>query len=277
MTPALLFDIDGTLTPPRRAIEPEMVRALVRLRAPLAVAAGSHFALLEPQFFRPAWEAGLRTDFQAFLSNGATHYTCRFSGGYEVTLRSEFDFEARDGAQDYAFLLATLRETLADPDFALPAPLRVIGDTLVDRGSMLNVAPIGRPRGALDADARANRDRFHAYDRESGYRLRVLARLRQRLRRLSEEKRLVVLLGGQTSFDLLVEGMDKTNAARWLLANGFSRVVFFGDALSGQGNDSVMREYVERWTGDDPCPLQTVEVDGWPDTIRQLERLGYLA
>ena len=276
MRTALLMDIDGTLTPARRRIRPEMVAALGRLTAPFNVAAGSHFALLEGQFFRPAWEAGLRSDFHAFLSNGATHYDCRFATAYDIHKRSEFDFAAHLGEADYAFLQEVLRETLANPDFALPEPLTVIGDTIVDRRSMLNLAPIGRPRGALSDAARANRDRFHAFDATSGYRLRVLDHLRERLARLRDEKSLVVLLGGQTSFDLVIEGMDKTNAARWLLANGFQRVVFFGDALAGEGNDSVMRELVERWDEDRPCPVTTVEVNGWRDTLQKLTALGYL-
>jgi hypothetical protein len=272
------MDIDGTLTPPRRVIEQEMVDALGALRVPFGVAAGSHLEMLRSQFFGPLWALGLRRDFDAWLSNGATRYACRFSQGPEVRKVEDFSIRAHLGEADYALLMDVLETVLRAPEFAIPEALRPFpGETtIVDRGSMVNFTPMGRPAGDVGERARTKRDGFAAFDRETGYRARVLAHLGRALGRLVEGKQLSLLLGGQTSFDLVVDGKDKTNAVRALLAEGFDRVVFFGDALSGDGNDSVIRRYVEGWRGAEPCPLTAIEVDGWRDTIAQFRRHGWL-
>jgi len=275
---AILMDIDGTLTPPRRPIEREMVDALGALRVPFGVAAGSHLAMLRSQFFEPLWELGLRRDFDAYLSNGATRYACRYSQGPAVELVEDFSIREHLGEADYATLMDVLHTVLRAPEFAIPAELRPFpGETtIVDRGSMVNFTPMGRPTGDVGDRARTKREGFAAWDRETGYRARVLAFLGGALERLARDRQLTLLLGGQTSFDLVIEGKDKTNAVRSVLAEGFDRVVFFGDALGGNGNDSVIRLFVEQWRGDGPCPLTAVEVNGWRDTIAQFRRHGWL-
>lgn len=84
------------------------------------------------------------------------------------------------------------------------------------------------------------------------------------------------MLGGQTSFDIVVRGQDKTNAVRCLLAEGVRRIYFLGDALHPGGNDSVIREYVEAWSEPGPCPVVAIEVNDWRDTIHTFEKHEWL-
>jgi hypothetical protein len=277
MSLALLLDIDGTLTPPRQTLRHEMADALGRLTVPFHVAAGSDLALVEPQFLAPLWEFGFRGGFEAFVSNGAAHYRCDYGTQLAIVKRGEFDLRRHLGDADLARLFATLESILAGEEFQLPAPLAVIGTRIVDRHGMVNVTPIGRPPGALDAAARRNREAFAVFDRETGYRRRMLLSLRRELDWLCRGKRLQILLGGETSFDLVIEGMDKTAAVRGLLALGVDKVVFLGDALWEGGNDAVISDLIARWRQDGACPLEAVQVEGWEHTIQIFRARGWLA
>ncbi len=272
---ALVFDIDGTLTPPRQRLRPEMATALKGLKVPFHVAAGSDLPLVGPQFLEPLWELGFRGDFDAFLSNGAAHFRCRYGRELSIDRVEEFHFRGHFGDRDYAHLLATVEEVLDDEAFRLDPPLSVIGERLVDRSSMLNVTPIGRPRGELSPEARRNRELFARFDQETGYRRRMREVFHQRLPRLLS-KGLLIMIGGETSFDFMVEGMDKTNALRTLLANGIERLVFLGDALFEGGNDSVVSDFIADWQGDGECPVEAIEVRGPEDALRVFERRDWL-
>ncbi len=276
MALALVFDIDGTLTPPRERLLPEMVAALRSLTVPFHVAAGSDLRLVQPQFLDPLWELGYRGDFEAFLNNGSAHFRCRYSDEPLVDKLDEFNFANHFGEADHAYLLKTVEQVLDDDAFRLEAPLRVIGERLVDRGSMLNVTPIGRPRSSLNEDAMKNRKLFAPFDGETGYRRRMFKVFQARLARLQAENGLLIMLGGETSFDFVVAGMDKTHAIRTLLASGIERLVFLGDALFEGGNDSVISDFVANWREDRECPVEAIQVDGWEDTIRILTQRGWL-
>lgn len=274
---ALLMDIDGTLTAPRAPLGEQMALALGKLTVPFHVAAGSHRELVEPQFLKPLHDFGFRRDFEAFLNNGASHYHCPFSDRFAVEEKDEFHFQRHLGEADYASLVATLERALAEAEFRLPPQVCVIGEQIVDRVSMLNFCPIGRPAGALTARARRNRDEFAAFDRASGYRRKMLSYLERELKDTMGSKGLLIMYGGQTSFDLVIDGQDKTKGVRTLLSMGARRVVFIGDALYEGGNDSVIIRFIEQWRGSSPCPLTAVPVESWQDTIEKLRDHGWLA
>jgi phosphomannomutase len=273
---ALLMDIDGTLTPPREPLPKEMAEALARLAVPFHVAAGSDLPLIEPQFFRPLWEFGVRRDFEAFINNGALHCRCPYSQRYAIDVIESFDFQQHLGLENYKRLVRALEEILADPQFQLPPSLQVIGQQIVYRGSMLNFAPIGRTSGHLNQAALDNRKAFVRFDKSTQYRRRILARLTQAVASLIQEDGLRILFGGETSFDIVIDGKDKTNAVRTLLQMGLQEVVFLGDALFEGGNDSVILDYIARWKHPTPCPLRAIRVEGWEQTIQVCRENGWL-
>lgn len=277
MSLAVLTDIDGTLTPARRALQSEMAEALKRLKVEFHVAAGSDLKLVEPQFLRPLWDFGFRRDFDAFVSNGATHLHCAFSRGFLVENVHDFHFRSHLGEANYQRLLDSIGGILSDPEFALPSTVVVIGEQIVDRDSMLNFAPIGRPKGELSEDAFANRKRFVEFDRSTEYRKRIRDRMVRELSSVISEKGLRIMFGGETSFDIVIEGNDKTKPVRALLDRGIREVVFLGDALFPGGNDSVISDFVTNWKGSGPCPLRPIQVADWKDTIRVMEREGWLS
>lgn len=275
---ALLMDIDGTLTDPRKPLQKEMAEALSKLNIPFFVAAGSHLHLIELQFFKPLWEFGFRYDFEAFLSNGAAHYRCNFSLSYDIELLYEFDFKKYLGEEKYKHLLSVLDEVLTMEQYKLQPSMKVIGEQINDRISMVNCTPIGRPKEPIiSEEAYANRKAFEEFDKTTNYRSRVISFLEMKLSNIIEEKNLIVMLGGKTSFDICIKGKDKTNAVRKLLKDGYEKVIFLGDALDGSGNDSVIRLYIENWKDTKPCPLSAQQVSGWRDTIEKLKSNGWIS
>ena len=246
------------------------------MKVPFHVAAGSDLRLVSPQFLEPLWELGFRGDFEAFLNNGAAHYRCRYRDEREVDLQDELDFQHHFGEEGFARLLATVEEVLDSEEFRMPPPVRVIGERLVDRKSMLNVAPAGRPHSKLSDEAQENREHFVRFDEETGYRRRMKEVFHDRLADLEAEKGLLIMLGGETSFDFVVAGMDKTNAIRSLFVDGYERLVFLGDALFEGGNDSVISDYIAAWDEERECPLEAIQVNGWEETVSVLKRRGWL-
>ena len=249
---------------------------LGRLSVPFHVAAGSHLPLLQQQFFHPLYDFGFRGRFDAFVSNGAVHYRADYREGPSLELISEFDIRDYLGETDYAFLIQVLSETLDLPEFQTHLPLKVAGERIVYRGSMVNCSPIGRALQEL-AEAQRNRAMFVEFDRANQYRERVMAHLKRRLARLMEEKGLTITLGGQTSFDIGVHGQDKTKAVTALIASGAQRVVFFGDALFDGGNDAAIRVMAESWPADSAVKVEAIQVESWLDTMARLRELGFAA
>jgi hydroxymethylpyrimidine pyrophosphatase-like HAD family hydrolase len=267
MASAIVFDIDNTLTPPREALDRDMARRLGELAHPFALAAGSDLGLLMSQFFEPLHAYGFRGEFDAFICNGASRYRCRSGAELSVTPVDEFSLEGQLGKQRFAVLTALLDEMLADPRFALPASVPIVGPRLVDRQAMINIAPSGRQRGALSAEARESRERFVRFDESTGYRARLMPVLRAALDERLPGNDLLLTLGGQTSFDLVVRGRDKSFAVRSLLTEGATHVTYVGDALFPGGNDAAVTDFVAAWPGGN-CPVEIIQVTDYRHTAR---------
>jgi phosphomannomutase len=276
MTTAILFDIDSTLTPPRQPITKEMVEVLIRLSVPFHVAAGSHIALVQGQFLTPLHDYGYRGQFEAFLSNGAIHYSCDYSNGISVKVVSEFNLREYLGKPDYDLIITALKRILRLKKFKPGGGLLVMGKRITDRGSMINFCPIGRVT-VEDAEVSRNRANFVEYDQAHGYRKMVMDYLNHELARLINAHQLSIALGGQTSFDIGVSMHDKSTALRTLLKNGsLSRIIFFGDALFKGGNDEPVLGFIENWDSATPCPVEAVQVESWRDTIKILYARGFV-
>ena len=273
---AVVFDIDNTLTPPRRPLTAEMAAALMSLAVPFHVAAGSDLPLVQEQFLQPLHSFGFRGEVDAFLCNGSNRYRCVFGAKLSVDLVRDFDFSRHLGVDTFRRLLESLDDILDRQEFALPQGVTVIGNRIIDRRSMINVVPIGRTGGLPTTVEYRNRARFVEYDRQSGFRQRLLACLRHELAGLQRDKALIITLGGQTSFDLVIEGNDKSYAVRSLLEEGYRELLYVGDALFPDGNDGAILAFIAAWNGGRPCPLQVVPVSDWQETTCRLRNLGLL-
>jgi hypothetical protein len=114
---------------------------------------------------------------------------------------------------------------------------------------------------------------FKDYDRSTGFRRKFLARLSQELIDFVADG-LRITLGGETSFDLVTEGNDKSFPLHSLLGEGFKHIWYVGDALFEGGNDGAVLKFIEQWHGPTPCPVEAIRVAGWRDTLPLLHQLG---
>jgi len=274
MKTALLFDIDSTLTPPRLPITESMVQVLSNLNIPFHVAAGSHMELLEEQFFKPLFEFGFRGRFEAFISNGAIQYHCDYSSRPNIKEVDLFDIRKHLGDEAYDDLVRELENTVKIPGFQLPGHLRVFGDVIANRISMVNFSPIGRVK-VETPEVRENRDAFVRFDKETNYRRNILDYFDNIFSDLMAEKGLKITLGGQTSFDVGVLGQDKSKAVRALLASGVEKLIFIGDALFEGGNDAAIRECIDDMPTDSKVKAQYFQVESFNETENLLKEFGF--
>lgn len=275
MKTVLLFDIDKTLTPPRLPITKDMVNILCNLLVPFHVVAGSHLNLLREQFFIPLFRYGFRKKFDASVSNGAISYLCDYSEEMSIKEVSRFDIHSHLGEPDYSFLIETLEKALESQKFKLPQSLKVVGETVTYRISMVNFCPIGRVE-VEGPNVRKNRANFVRFDKKTGYRSKMMDHLRAELGRLIKERDLVITLGGETSFDIGILGQDKTKALRILINAGIKKVIFFGDALFEGGNDYAIREYIENQHENLRENASYYQVDSYKETIKRLYEFGFV-
>ena len=100
------------------------------------------------------------------------------------------------------------------------------------RNGMLNVSPIGRNC------SQEERDEFEKYDEGAGVRKAMVAALQKEFADLD----LTYSIGGQISFDVFPKGWDKTYCLRFVEADGFDDIHFFGDKTFPGGNDHEIFE-----------------------------------
>ena len=105
--------------------------------------------------------------------------------------------------------------------------------------------------------------------------LDVAWRVRQELHQF-ERDGLFITLGGETSFDIVINGNDKSFPLRALLNEGFGRISYVADALFKGGNDEAVLTFIEEWSGPLPCPVEAIRVENWRETIGVLDRLGVI-
>lgn len=272
----LLFDIDATLTPPRQPINKEMTDILGRLNVPFATAAGSHLELLKDQFFDPLFEHGFRGIFDAYVSNGTAKYHCDYTSDPKIDFVSTFNIREYLGEEDYKEMMDAFEEVLKMEEFKLPDNLIIYPEKITDRGSMINVITIGRLK-VEGPETLANRKKFVEFSESTGYRLKIVKFLEEKLKRIREEKGLKILLGGQTSFDIVIDGYDKTFPLRELVPSKYEKAIFIGDALFPGGNDYVVQEFIDKWEGSEPCPYEAIKTESWEMTIEILKDKGFIS
>jgi len=242
-----------------------------KLKIPFALVAGSHMGLLKDQFFIPFYENGFRGIFDAFISNGNTRYKCEYEKKMKIEQVFIFDLKKHLGEKNYEELIGILKETLRLKRFMMPSNITVLPEKITDRVSMINFIPMGRA-DSEGPKQQEDRRRFVEFDKDTNYRRKVIKHLEGKLRRIFREKKLRILLGGQTSFDIVIDGYDKTYPLYTLKKEGWEKIIFIGDALYPGGNDYVIQEYINNWK-DGECPYETIKTEGWRNTIEILKNI----
>lgn len=242
MKNVVLFDLDGTLTPPRGRITSENAdQLLVLLRhSRVGIVTGSTLQYVIEQIEHSLFEAGL----EVFPCNGTEHW--KLVNGTWMSQSEPISMRDYVGGE-WRRLHMILHSLQGDVMEVMPE-LPLTGQFVSYRGSMMNWCPIGREAGPAD------RATFEKIDIQHSIRAGLLITLRDRLSTMS--KKLTVKLGGSTSFDIYPAGWDKSYV---LSRFKDEKVWFVGDRCGPTGNDYEIYEALK------PAG-QSFKVEGPDDT-----------
>lgn len=219
-----LFDVDGTLTPARRSVSPEMLQLLSALRHKVAIGfvGGSDLAKQQEQLGTASIPVTTLFDF-CFAENGLT--AIRMG----VPLASH-SFIKWLGEDVYKKLVNFILRYVADLDIPVKR-----GTFVEFRNGMINVSPIGRNASVQE------RKEYEEFDLKHGIRKTFIEAIKKEFPDLG----LTYSIGGQISFDVFPQGWDKTYCLQHIEAEknspgggvDYQTIHFFGDKTYQGGND----------------------------------------
>lgn len=239
-----LFDVDGTLTPNRQRIKPDVENFLVELRKKVLVGlvGGSDFVKIAEQMGNH--EDLLERFDYLFAENGLVAY----KGSTQIGQQS---LKKHVGDELLQKLI----------NFALGYMSRLVlpckrGTFVEFRSSMINLCPVGR------SCSQEERDEFGKYDEEHKIRVKFVEALRAEF----PDSGLNFAIGGQISIDVFPIGWDKRICLPFLEKDNIKTIHFFGDKTAKGGNDYEIFE-------DSRTIGHTVVSPD--DTVRQLKELYF--
>eukprot|EP01063_Lacrimia_lanifica_P028309 TRINITY_DN4106_c0_g2_i5.p2 TRINITY_DN4106_c0_g2~~TRINITY_DN4106_c0_g2_i5.p2 ORF type:complete len:258 (+),score=147.59 TRINITY_DN4106_c0_g2_i5:69-842(+) len=211
----IMFDVDGTLTVPRKPATDDMIATLAELRKDYAIAlvGGSD---LKKQYEQMGPDVLKMFDF-VFAENGLHAFE------YEKEIFRQ-NFVKHLGEEKLRKFTKTVMQMIVDLDIPVQR-----GTFFELRNGMVNISPIGRNC------SQEERDDFEKYDEEHNVRKPMVAELEKEFG-AGTEYNLKFSIGGQISFDAFPQGWDKTYSLRFV-EDKFDKIHFFGDKTYEGGND----------------------------------------
>lgn len=233
--PVVLFDLDGTLTPPRGAIDDETAQCVLGLLlsagARVGIVTGSDLPYVIQQLGKWSGKLG-SAGLEVFSCNGTKHYR-HFNGEWLLYTGAQ-DMREVLGADAWRTLITTLHNAQLRVMREQPS-IPLTGNFISYRGSTMNWCPIGRDASEPD------RQEFERMDSERHIRILAKDWLTDCLE-LSIPGKLQIVLGGNTSFDIFVRGWDKTYVLKYLDGR---ECWFVGDRCREGGNDYTIYKALE--------------------------------
>eukprot|EP00127_Corallochytrium_limacisporum_P002914 Clim_evm3s143 gene=Clim_evmTU3s143 len=235
----VLFDVDGTLTAPRRVVDPKMTEFLndLKERVDVGVVGGSDLKKIMEQL---GGDHMVNEFKYLFSENGLL----AFKEGKQIGEASILDHLGEAGLRkvvDFAL------KYIADLDIP-----KKRGTFVEYRKGMLNISPIGRNCSIEE------REEFYAWDMDTKVREKMVSAIREHCADLN----LTFSIGGQISFDVFPQGWDKRYCLQFL--GDYDTIHFFGDKTFKGGNDHEIFE--------DPKTIGHT-VTSWEDTIEQVSKI----
>lgn len=211
MATIVLFDVDGTLTVPRKKAEGDMLAFLQDLRkvVKVGIVGGSDLTKIKEQL----GENSIEVYDYVFAENGLQ----AFKDSKEIAVQS---LKLHVGDAKLKEFINFVLHYIADLDIPVKR-----GTFIEFRNGMMNVSPIGRNCSQEERDA------FEQYDKGAQVRSKMVEVLREKFASFD----FTYSIGGQISFDVFPKGWDKTFCLRYL--EEFESVHFFGDKTYKGGND----------------------------------------
>lgn len=208
-----LFDVDGTLTEPRKKISSTMKEHMEKLGKiiTIGVVGGSDMNKQIEQLGNDV----LHDYKYSFSENGLVAYC-------DGKLLNSQTFINYIGNDNYNLFINDVLYYLSTIDIPIKR-----GTFVEFRSGMINISPIGRSCSTTE------RNEFEAYDKIHNIRLNMINYLQNKYKHLN----LKYSIGGQISFDVFPTGWDKTYCLQFIDFNKYDEVHFFGDKTHEGGND----------------------------------------
>ncbi len=218
----IVFDLDGTLAPSKSAIDAEMATLLVALLGVVKVAiiSGAAYPQFEEQVLAHLPNDGPLERLSILPTCGTKFYAYK-AGSWQELYSQDLSAAQREK------IVAALNDAVAACGFAAK---KTWGETIEDRGSQITYSALGQ-EAPLD-------EKSH-WDPDFSKRKKIKAVLDTSLPEFS------VHLGGSTSIDVTLPGIDKAYGIRKLrdiLGIATHDMIYVGDALFPGGNDAPARE-----------------------------------
>mgnify|MGYP001301914373 FL=1 len=229
----VLFDMDGTLTPPRQEMDWSMVDALYNLQSSgfeIGILSGSDLQYIRQQ-------CNVLFDLTRVDCSGIHWLPCNGTKYFKYTRLSDervdfkkiYEHNMRENLGKKKWrrliqLLVNLQSSMTHVHRKIP-----LTGTFIDyRGSTVNWCPIGRSAG------RPDRDLWELLNKDNSIRKVWLKLAKEGLLNANLDD-VVIKYGGDTSFDIYPEGWDKTFAFRNF--SDYKEIYFVGDRCTPTGND----------------------------------------
>lgn len=231
----VLFDLDGTLTKPRQAMESDMLQVLCNLEpyADIGIVSGSPMKYIREQ-------AGMfLQEFDKHEEAGSTYIMpcngtqLHVSTGRGYTLQASNSMKSQLGVPAFNSLVRLVTQLQLWAIESAGDQLPLTGTFIQYRESMLNWCPSGR-----DATPSV-RNMFVDYDQGGVFRTKLRNMLLAAMDMYGVYG-IDVTLGGSTSLDIYPVGWDKTYALRHV--KQYNNIIFVGDKCSPGGNDHTIFE-----------------------------------
>ncbi|MCX6715847.1 MAG: HAD-IIB family hydrolase [Candidatus Taylorbacteria bacterium] len=236
----IIFDLDGTLTPPKQDMEPVTAELLTNLikNIQVAVISGGNYLRFQNQFLKslPQGVDGLSNLY--LLPTSGTRLLV-WQNDWVEKYKEELSEQERKEVKDAL--------TLSIDQSGLEKPTETFGQIIEDRGSQITFSALGQ-EAPLELKVK--------WDPTHEKRQKIIDILRPKLPKFD------IRIGGTTSIDITRRGMNKAYGIHKLeqyLKISLSDMLFVGDALFYGGND-----YPVKATG-----IDCIEVKG-PEETDQL-------
>ena len=224
--PIVLFDLDGTLTPPREPMPGNIRTSIIKLQkhAYIGILTGSPYEYVIEQT-RTLWDVDLdHSNISIMACNGTKRYLWE-SGKYTLVDSNDMIVEVTQNRfEDLVRSLISIQAKIVD-QFKFP----LTGNFISYRGSMINYCPIGRDSSII------YRKEFEDLDEKHKIRENIMADIKSVFEDKDLDKILTYALGGSTSIDIYPKGWDKTFALRDFKED--NTIYFVGDRCKPGGND----------------------------------------
>ena len=218
----ILFDVDGTLTKSRLAIEKPMIETLKKLKSTegidIGIVGGSDLNKQKEQ-----------------LGNNIDMFDWVFSENGLVAFENNIQIHCENivnklGNESFTVLINICLEYLSKTKNSIKR-----GTFIEYRNGMINISPIGR------SCSQNEREKFVLEDEKEKYREELIKNIKRRWDNYIYENnncgvKLSYSIGGQISIDIFPEGWDKTYCLQFVEGK-YDNIYFFGDKTYEGGND----------------------------------------